>query len=292
MTVFFRTTGSVGGPGFFVKRRGGAFGTVRMPVTVAVLERPDGLVLIDAGWSRYTCAWPERDPGRARAFFLGLDVKPEDAMASQLLSLGYSPDDVRHVVATHLHIDHIGGAVDLPNATVHASREEWTALGRGRVRGYDPRTAELPSVKLHALEGPPLLGFASSEDLFGDGTVFLLDARGHTRGSVAVAVKLTDGWAVHVGDAAMFAEDYRFDASVAPSPYMRALSWDVTHQRETFRHILAAETEHGARVVTSHDMSVYEPLPHTKEDAWAGAWSKRGAKGAKNPKPSPRNGAA
>ena len=279
MTVFFRTTGSVAGPEFFLRRGGGGLRSLRMPVTVAILERPDGLVLIDVGWSRYTCAWPERDPGYAAKLFLGLDVKPEDAIASQLLSLGYTPGDVKHIIATHLHVDHVGGAVDFPNATLHCSAAEWDVLAAGR-RGYDPRTRALPRVERHGVYGPAALGFAASDDLFGDGTVMLLDARGHTRGSTAVAVKLQEGWCVHTGDAAMFAEDFRMADDAPPSLYMRAMNWDIAHQRETFRHIRAAEQEHGAKVVPSHDQGVYEALPHTREDAWKGHWVR-----AKAPQP-------
>jgi glyoxylase-like metal-dependent hydrolase (beta-lactamase superfamily II) len=154
MTVLFRTTGTLRGPAFFLKRGGGGLGAVRMPVTVAVIERPDGLVLVDTGWSRRACAWPDVDPGRAAKLFLGLDVKPEDALASQLLSLGYAPGDVRHIVATHLHLDHVSGAVDFPSATVHCAEAEWEALRAGR-RGYDARALELPRVERHTPRGAP-----------------------------------------------------------------------------------------------------------------------------------------
>lgn len=286
MTVLFRTTGTMKGPAFFLKRGGGGLSSVRMPVTVAVIERPDGLVLVDTGWSRRACAWPETDPGRAAKLFLGLDVKPEDALASQLLSLGYAPGDVRHVVATHLHVDHVSGAVDFPSATVHCAEAEWDVLRRGR-RGYDPRALELPRVERHAPRGPAALGFPASHDLFGDGTVLLLDARGHTAGSLAVAVKLQSGWALHVGDAAMFAEDFRMDDAAPASLYMRAMNWDVAAQREAFGRIRAAERDHGARVVPSHDLGVYESLPRTREEAWKGAWVRPTTTQGKSPEKSP-----
>lgn len=271
MTVLFRTTGTLRGPAFFLKRGGGGLGAVRMPVTVAVIERPDGLVLVDTGWSRRACAWPDVDPGRAAKLFLGLDVKPEDALASQLLSLGYAPGDVRHIVATHLHLDHVSGAVDFPSATVHCAEAEWEALRAGR-RGYDARALELPRVERHTPRGAAALGFPASHDLFGDGTVLLLDASGHTAGSLAVGVKLQAGWALHAGDAAMFAEDFRMDDAAPASLYMRAMNWDLAAQRASYGRLREAEGGHGASVVPSHDLGVYESLPHTREDAWKGAW--------------------
>lgn len=278
MPVFFRTTGTMGGPSFFLKRRGGTVGTLRIPVTVAVVERPEGLLLIDTGWSRRACAFPDDEPGTAARLALGLDVKPEDNLSSQLLSLGLNPGDVRDVVATHLHTDHISGALDFPGADLHVSETEWGALDAGRLRGYDPALRTHPRVRQHALDGPAILGFSASRDLFGDGTVFLLDAQGHTRGSVAVAVQLDKGWLVHAGDAAMFAEDFRLSDDVPPSPYMRVMSWDQRHQRATWRHLREAEDHHGARVVVSHDPAQLEALPQTRETGWKTVWDARKSK--------------
>ena len=286
MSILFRTSGAVKGPEFFLKRGGGGVRSVRMPVTVAIIERPDGLVLVDAGWSRLTCAWPERDPGRAKSFFLGLDVKPEDAIASQLLSLGYAPGDVKHIVATHLHIDHIGGAVDFPSATVHCSSREAEACARGALSGYDVRTLHLRNLEPRPVDGPPMLGFEASRDLFDDGSVLLLDAKGHTSGSMAVAVKLAEGWCLHAGDSTMFVDDFHDDSSKPPSLYMRALAWDVATQRRTYGALLEAEEKHAAKVVPSHDLAVYESLPHQREDAWPCAWTRSKGKSQK-----PRKGA-
>jgi glyoxylase-like metal-dependent hydrolase (beta-lactamase superfamily II) len=274
MTLLFRTVGSMSGPEFFLRRGGGGLRGVRMPATVAVLERPDGLVLIDCGWSRTTCAWPHRDPGRAKSFFMGLDVKPEDAIASQLLSLEYAPGDVKHVIATHLHVDHVGGLVDFPKATLHCTQTEWDGAMKSKRTGFDKRTFLHPDVKKHTLHTESALGFSRSHDLFGDGTVLLLDACGHTAGSMAVAVKHTQGWCVHAGDATMFVEDFHDDAQKPPSLYMRAQTWDLSQQRMTYGALLRAEVEGGARIVPSHDMAVFDSLPHTRSDAWVGAWVK------------------
>ena len=54
MSVFFRTTGTMGGPEFFVRPSSRSLRDLRIPVIVAVIERPDGLVLVDTGWSRRT----------------------------------------------------------------------------------------------------------------------------------------------------------------------------------------------------------------------------------------------
>ena len=282
MTVFFRTTGTMGGPEFFVRPTSHSLRAVRIPVIVAVVERPDGLVLIDTGWSRRTCAFPDDDPGLAHRLLLGLAVRPEDALASQLISQGYTPADVRHVVATHLHADHVGGVVDFDRATVHVHGRELDAAATGLRGGYTPAVRSLPRVAPYTLDGPPALGFPFSKDLFGDGTVLLLDGRGHTAGSIVVAVKLQEGWCLHAGDAAQYVGEYRADDSAPPSLYARAMSWNLSEQRRTYGLLRDAETSAEARVVVSHDPELLNALPTTKETAWACAWDKR--KAAAKPK--------
>lgn len=277
MTVFFRTTGTMGGPEFFVRPSSRSLRDVRIPVIVAVIERPDGLVLIDTGWSRRSCAFPHDDPGLAHSVLLGLSVKPEDALASQLISQGYSPGDVRHVVATHLHADHVGGVVDFERATVHVHDREIHASERGLRGGYTPSVRSLPRVSPYTLDGPAALGFPFSKDLFGDGTVLLLDGRGHTAGSVVVAVKLQEGWALHAGDAAQYVGEYRADETAPPSPYARTMSWNLSEQRRTYGLLRHAETALDARVVVSHDPNLLDALPTTKETSWPCAWDKRKA---------------
>jgi glyoxylase-like metal-dependent hydrolase (beta-lactamase superfamily II) len=291
MPVLFRTTGTVSGPRFALQPRNRLthpFGRVRMPVTCAIVERPDGLVLIDTGWSRAQCAFPHEDPGLVAQLALGLEVRAEDSLASQLISLGYEPGDVKHIVATHLHRDHIGGAVDFPKAAIHASPLEWEARLRGAHRGYDPRLSSMADrIRLHTFDPVPQLGFERSHDLFGDGTVFMLDAAGHTAGSTAVALKLVDGWCIHAGDACMFVEQLE-DANVDSfSLYARATSHDRKKQRATFSALQRSQREFGAKVIPSHDPTVYEKLPTTKEAAWRASWDPAGKNKGKHRAPPP-----
>src|SRR5262245_49411393 len=108
MPVIFRSTGTLLRPEFLLGRRGARL--LRVPTLCAIVDRPDGVMLIDAGFSRAQTAWPAHDPGRLTAALWGLRARPEDALASQLWSLGRDPQAVTHVVATQLHRDHIAGA--------------------------------------------------------------------------------------------------------------------------------------------------------------------------------------
>jgi len=63
-------------------------------VNIYLLETADGLVLIDTGF-----------PNTAAA------------VLAAIKTLGYSPADLRHIVLTHAHPDHVGSAAELVHAT-------------------------------------------------------------------------------------------------------------------------------------------------------------------------------
>jgi glyoxylase-like metal-dependent hydrolase (beta-lactamase superfamily II) len=48
----------------------------------------------------------------------------------QVQRLGYKPEDVKHVVITHMHLDHAGGLADFPHADIHIFELEYEHIMR------------------------------------------------------------------------------------------------------------------------------------------------------------------
>src|ERR1035438_2301203 len=199
--LFFLTCGGFASPGLAIRPLGeAALQTVTMTNTVAVVVRDSGdLVLVDAGWDGATCEAPAREMGRMRALVLGVRLRREDAIASQLRGLGLDPGRVSAIVATHLHLESVSGAIDFPNAEVVVSQSElkayWDAPRRSLYRARD--LARSGRIRALVLDGTPTYGFPGSVDPFGRGDVVMLDARGHSAGSVAVALLGPAGTFVH-----------------------------------------------------------------------------------------------
>lgn len=169
----------------------GGWSPQTLPVNVFVIEHPSGLCLFDAGQTALAGQpgyLPRWHPFLRLARF---ELGPEHEAAAQLRLLGVSPSDVRWVVLSHLHTDHVGGIGGFQQADVVVSRIEWERASglAGRLRGYLPQywPAGLRP-RLVDFEGPPAGPFATSYDVAGDGLMLVVPAPGHTPGHVAMLV--------------------------------------------------------------------------------------------------------
>ncbi len=239
--------------------------TARLSNTVAVVVRDKGdVALVDVGWSRQACAAPVRTLGQLQARLLGMDVRPGDAIVEQLAKLGIDRDRVKTVVATHLHLDHVGGVIDFPDAELVCSDIELSAA-RVRPSGPGYRKADIETARLRpvTLKAGPSYGFPGSFDLFGDGEVVLLDANGHTPGQVAVAIRAR-GEApcyVHVGDAAYRTWEWGLSPA-GPCAVSRMTAWRLDLLRARYGSLRDCEADPRRPVlVPSHDVDVFDRLP-------------------------------
>jgi glyoxylase-like metal-dependent hydrolase (beta-lactamase superfamily II) len=172
-----------------------------------LVERPDGLVLVDTGFGTGDLADPKRlGPTRT---VLGAALDPAEPAVTQVEGLGFSAADVTDVVVTHLDLDHAGGLSDFPDARVHLMGDELDAARARRSpkekgRYVEKQWAHGPRWTEHRGGGEAWHGFTALP-IIGD-DVLLLPLRGHTRGHAAVAVRRPGdgGWLLHAGDAFFF----------------------------------------------------------------------------------------
>src|SRR5688572_3456245 len=93
----------------------------------------DGLVLVDSGLGTRDI---EGRTNLSRVFkrLVGPVLDPAETAHAQLRALGFDPEDLRHIVLTHLDLDHAGGLPDFPWAKVHLhAREHAAAMTRSHV---------------------------------------------------------------------------------------------------------------------------------------------------------------
>jgi glyoxylase-like metal-dependent hydrolase (beta-lactamase superfamily II) len=169
----------------------GGWSAETLPVLAFVVEHPAGLCVFDTGQTA-RAARPGYHPAwhpylRLARFELGSG----DELVPQLAADGLDPGDVRWVVLSHLHTDHVGGVAAFHSARVLVARKEWElAQGlAGRLRGYLPqRWPSGLAPELVDFEGPAVGPFPASHDVAGDARLLLVPLPGHTPGHSGLLV--------------------------------------------------------------------------------------------------------
>lgn len=180
------------------------FPPVKNGVTCFLVETNHGPVPVDTGFGT-------RDylsPTRSMNLFLALMRSKRDVNETalhQIQRLGYKPEDVRHIVQTHLHLDHAGGLSDFPHAQVHVMREEHDHVMSHRNWEYrSEHWAHGPNWVLHELKGDKWYNFDALKLEGFEPEIWLVPLTGHTPGHTAVAIKQEQAWVMHGGDAVPF----------------------------------------------------------------------------------------
>lgn len=186
---------------------GGRVVPPRMVAHCLLVERPDGLTLVDSGFGRDDIARPAR-LGRPILAVLRPALVEAETAAAQVVALGHRVEDVTDVVLTHLDLDHAGGLPDFPHARIHVYGAELDAAlsptFREQARYVSSQWAHGPQWVRHDVAGDDWFGFEAVTALHPSSAddVLLVPLHGHTRGHCGVAVRRPEGgWLLHAGDA-------------------------------------------------------------------------------------------
>jgi N-acyl homoserine lactone hydrolase len=233
---------------------GGSFRDKRPFAATAILvSHPQGDLLIDAGFGSDVAAHVHAQPWFARAPFQATGTASEQLDAS-----GYDRSRLRGVLITHSHWDHVSGLdrLQVPIWT-NAGELQYAAEARdGKVfrtvsKGHEIHRYELGNV--------PYLGFPSSYDVHGDGSVVVALAGGHTTGSVIVFVTVPSGKRyAFIGDVAWQLEGVRKPAE-RPLLMRKLADHNVGQVREDLLRV--ASLAGLMQVVPAHDVSAYDGIP-------------------------------
>jgi glyoxylase-like metal-dependent hydrolase (beta-lactamase superfamily II) len=131
------------------------------------------------------------------------DVRPEQEIGPQLRERGIDPGDVRKVVLTHMHTDHLGGLSHFPDAEILVARREIDLASgtMGRLRGFLPnRWPGWFAPTRFDFGGDPLGPFPESLALTDAGDVRVVPTPGHTAAHVSVVLDEADTLLFFAGD--------------------------------------------------------------------------------------------
>ena len=168
--------------------------TTEMSVACFLVVHPKGTLVWDTGVVPDSAWTPTGKPTTQHIVLPDLqqrDVTMVKPLNRQLAELGYSPSGITYLVLSHYHYDHTANANQFAGATWLVRQVEREAMFAGK----PPGTTQPSSYS--ALRNSKVIIVKSDEhDVFGDGTVVIKWAPGHTPGHQILYLKLAKTGAV------------------------------------------------------------------------------------------------
>ena len=127
-------------------------------------------------------------------------------LPEELATIGVKPEQIATIGISHYHFDHTDQAATFPQAKLLMGKADLDALkAEPTPFGADPK------LLAHWLtEGGKVEPVIGDKDIYGDGTVTMLSAPGHTPGSYALLVRLQKkGNVLLSGDVVHFEEQFK-----------------------------------------------------------------------------------
>ena len=184
--------------------------TMEMSVACFLVAHPKGTLVWDTG------AVPDNSwtpTGKASVQHIVLsdsqqrDISMVKLLKGQLAELGYSPTDIAYLVLSHYHWDHTANANEFAGATWMVRQVERDAMFAGQA----PGTTQ-PSTYSALRNSKTIILKDDEHDVFGDGTVVIKSAPGHTPGHQVLYLKLAKtGGVVLSGDLYHYPEERKLD---------------------------------------------------------------------------------
>lgn len=254
----------------FVNGSGGVLERGTMVCHCLLIETDAGLVLVDTGISRADCAAPWSRLGPTFVVGVAPRLDASQCAITQVERLGFSATDVRHIVLTHLDLDHAGGLPDFPKAKVHVLADEHAAaMARAtmneRARYKPCQWAHQPDFVLHRADGERWRGFDAVRTIPGlPPEIFIVPLSGHTRGHACIGVDLGDRALLHCGDAYFHRAAVRGGAMpLGLDLFERFMAIDGRAVATNHQRLAELARDPTVRVFSAHDP---EELEEARED--------------------------
>jgi glyoxylase-like metal-dependent hydrolase (beta-lactamase superfamily II) len=186
------------------------------------------------------------------------NVAPKVSIVDQLVQAKLTPADIKYVGISHYHGDHVGQVASFPTSTLLIGKGDWDEITSAK-----PREGVVAAPFAHWVSGGGKVeGVVLDKDVFGDGSVIMMNTPGHTPGHHSLLVKLPQmGPVILMGDLAHFHENW--DTNGVPT-----FNVDRAQTLASMDRARKIAANLRGTVIIQHDQRDIEKLP-----VWPG-WAK------------------
>jgi glyoxylase-like metal-dependent hydrolase (beta-lactamase superfamily II) len=211
----------------------------KFPAAAFAFEHEGDKYLFDTGYSArvFENGWKSKIYNKLNP----VSYDSGDSLLRQLQTDGVGSGDIKGIIISHLHPDHIGGLRDFPDSELIASKNAVGSL-------KNPRLFDLIFTNLLPPDFNERLRVVEHDnyDLFGDGSLILLSLEGHSKGQMGML--LTEHNTLYASDSLWGMEFIDKELKFIP----KILQSDYKEYCRT-KEILREYRRKGLRIIFSHE---------------------------------------
>jgi glyoxylase-like metal-dependent hydrolase (beta-lactamase superfamily II) len=216
--------------------QGGANKNMQFNALFALILHPEkGWILFDTGYSERFFTVTRNFPNSIYAYLTKVTVSSQDEIQAQLNHFGICASDVKHVIISHFHADHIGGTKDFENAHFYCSRAgykqmkaipSFLGVTKGILKGllpddFDDRVMIIEDIATKKQDNI----FGVKYDMWGDESIILYDLSGHAAGQIGMHAQTENNEYFFVSDACWCKESFEKNRPAHPIVRLFFHSW-------------------------------------------------------------------
>ena len=207
-----------------------------------ILHPEKGYILFDTGYSQRFFEATKKFPNSIYASITKVVIKPADDVLNQLKNYGIDPSEIKHIIVSHFHGDHICGLLDFPEATFYCSSKalnhtltipSFIAFSKGILKALLPENLKERTIQIdkNCVKVSDSI-FEYKYDLFGDKSIFVYDLPGHAAGQIGIQLETDKKNYFLIADASWYRKS--FEKNILPNPIVRLFF----HSWKDFKHSL------------------------------------------------------
>lgn len=231
-----------------------------------------GYFLFDTGYSSRFFEETKLFPFNIYSQITPVHFKEEEGAVAQLEHMGIHPAEIKHVILSHFHPDHIGSMKDFVEAEFLCLRSAYEDIKKKKGVGALMK-AFLPGLLPYNFEekirfiddarvthlNPEYAPFTTGYDLLGDGSMIAIELPGHAQGQSGLIVSARNGTYFLVADACWLSESYR--RNLLPHPVAGLIFSSRRDYRMTLEKIHQLHKKNSdIKIIPSHCSEVWEQM--------------------------------
>lgn len=220
-------------------------GWEKFPIYAVLLETSEGKILYDTGHNPN-----EYDKSNRFPYY----YTEEQRMENQLELTGTKPEDIKAVILSHLHDDHVGNLRLFSQAELYMAKDEYNYVKVERENGRNPigayKQIEFDYSKIHLVD----------YDFWLNNQIQVINLPGHCHGLLGLLIHLEkDGTIICAMDSVNTAENY------GPPIVPAAGIYNSDFYYQSIEKVRRLEKQFGAQVLFGHDMNQFQTLRKAPE---------------------------